>query len=181
MKLTLSKLASPLGEMLLVTDADGRVRALEFAERHTRMCRNLWDQYGTYELTEGAAPTIVADLMQRYFAGELRALDDVDVATAGTDRQEKAWAALRRIPVTTTVTYGALGKTIGIDDWRAAVDAGAAVGANPVGIIVPCHRVLASNGELKGYAWGLHRKRWLLEHERALAVAPAMPQTASLF
>ena len=127
----------------------------------------LREQYGHYELTEGPAPSAVVNALQRYFAGELEALDGVEVATAGTDLQERAWAALRRIPARQTTTYGALGKSVGINDWRAAVDMGAAVGANPIAVIAPCHRVLGVSGDLKGYAWGLHRKRWLLEHETA--------------
>lgn len=181
MKMIWSELQSPLGAMLLVIDAQSRVRALEFAERRSRLHRNLRSQHGAYELAEGPAPHAVADALQRYFAGDLDALERIQVATAGTDQQERAWAALRRVRAGQTTTYGAVGKSMGIDDWRAAVDAGAAVGANPIAIIVPCHRVLGTNGDLKGYAWGLHRKRWLLEHETATEVRSAAPQTASLF
>jgi methylated-DNA-[protein]-cysteine S-methyltransferase len=123
----------------------------------------------------------VADALQRYFECDLDALERIEAVTAGTDQQERAWAALRRVRAGQTTTYGAVGKSMGIDDWRAAVDAGAAVGANPIAIIVPCHRVLGTNGDLKGYGWGLHRKRWLLEHEMAIEVRSAAPQTASLF
>jgi len=181
MKMILSNLDSPLGGMLLVIDEQGRVRALEFAERRSRLHRNLREQYRTYELIEGTPPVAVRDAIARYFAGEVDALDDIEVATRGTEQQERAWAGLRRIPGGQTTTYGALGKSMGIDDWRAAVDAGAAVAANPIAIILPCHRVLATSGELKGYAWGLHRKRWLLEHEGVVAVRSAAPQEASLF
>lgn len=176
-----SELKSPLGAMLLVTDEQGRLRALEFAERRSRLHRSLRPQRGACELAQGPAPHAVADALQRYFEGELDALERIEVATAGTDQQERAWAALRRVRAGQTTTYGALGKSMGIDDWRAAVEAGTAVGANPIAIIVPCHRVLATNGDLKGYAWGLHRKRWLLEHETAIEVRSAAPQTASLF
>jgi methylated-DNA-[protein]-cysteine S-methyltransferase len=179
MKMILSKLASPLGDMLLVTDEHGRVRALEFAERRARLHRNLREQYGAYELADGLAPTDVADALRRYFMGEREALDAIEVATAGTAQQESAWAALRHIPAGQIATYAAIGKAMGTTDWRAAVDAGAAVGANPIAIIVPCHRVLGAGGDLKGYAWGLHRKRWLLEHEKAVEARPA--ETAALF
>jgi methylated-DNA-[protein]-cysteine S-methyltransferase len=181
MKMILSELESPLGVMLLAADERGRVRALEFAERRLRMHRNLREQYGAYELIEGPAPTAVASALQRYFAGELEALDSIEVATAGTEQQERTWAALRRIPARQTTSYGALGKSVGINDWRAAKDMGAAVGANPIAVIVPCHRVLGASGDLKGYAWGLHRKRWLLQHETSIEACPAVPQTASLF
>jgi methylated-DNA-[protein]-cysteine S-methyltransferase len=110
----------------------------------------------------------------------LRAIDSLPTATAGPDLQRKVWAALRQIPVGTTTTYGKLARELGFEDPRAAIDIGAANGANPIAIIVPCHRVIASNGELKGYAWGLRRKRWLLEHEKALAPQPAAPRAARL-
>jgi methylated-DNA-[protein]-cysteine S-methyltransferase len=181
MKMILSVVTSPLGAMLLATDGQCRVRALEFAERRSRLYRNLREQYGTCQLIEAPAATAVANALRRYFAGELEALESIEVATAGTEQQERAWAALRRIPARQTTTYGALGKSVGIDDWRAAVDMGAAVGANPIAIVVPCHRVLGVNGDLKGYAWGLHRKRWLLEHETSIAARPAGAQTAPLF
>ncbi len=71
-------------------------------------------------------------------------------------------------------------KELGIADPRAPIAIGAANAANPIAIVVPCHRVIASNGELKGYAWGLHRKRWLLEHEGAIRPASAKMQTRTL-
>jgi O6-methylguanine-DNA--protein-cysteine methyltransferase len=102
MKMILSDVESPLGAMLLATDEQCRVRALEFAERRSRLYRNLREQYGEYQLSEGTAPTAVANALQRYFAGELAALDSIEVATAGTEQQERAWAALRRIPASQT-------------------------------------------------------------------------------
>lgn len=118
--------------------------------------------------------------MVRYFAGELEALDALRTATAGSELQRRVWTALRRIPAGTTTTYGKLAKELGFDDPRAAIDMGAANGANPIALIVPCHHVIASNGDLKGYAWGLHRKRWLLEHEKAKASKEYEPRTAML-
>ena len=181
MKMNLSNLDTPLGAMLLVTDERARVRALEFAERRPRLHRNLREQYGAYELTEASPPVGMAEAIRRYFAGELHALDRLEVLTRGTEQQERAWAALRRIPAGQTTTYGALGRPVGNNDWRAAVEIGAAVAANPIAIIVPCHRVLGAGGELKGYAWGLHRKRWLLEHEGTIEARSAAPQGAALF
>ena len=180
MKLLLSELDSPLGPMQLVTDGRGSVRALDFKERFARLQRNLRERHGLYELAEAPAPAAVADALQCYFAGDVQALDGIDITTGGLDVQRKAWAALRRIPVGQTTTYGALGHSLGITDWRAAVDMGVAVGANPIAVIEPCHRVTAANGDLKGYAWGLHRKRWLLEHEKAIQPRIVAPQTAAL-
>lgn len=181
MKFFLSHLAFPLGAMLLVADEQGRVLALEIGDRRSRLHRSLREQYGTYELLDAEAPAAVATAMRRYFAGELQALDELDVVTAGSERQQRAWAALRRIPAGTTATYGEIGQAMGITDWRASVDAGAAVGANPVALIVPCHRVVGANGDLKGFAWGLHRKQWLLEHEGAIKPRRSAAQTEALF
>ena len=180
MKLFLSQLDSPLGAMLLVTDAQKMVRALDFADHRARLHRGLREHYGEVELSEVPAPTEIADALARYFDGELEALDTLQTQTAGSELQHRVWAALRRIPAGTTTTYGKLAKELGFDDPRAAIDMGAANGANPIAVIVPCHRVIASNGDLKGYAWGLHRKRWLLEHEKAIASKKEAPQTAIL-
>jgi methylated-DNA-[protein]-cysteine S-methyltransferase len=177
----LADLPSPLGDLLLVSDEQGRVRALQFAERRARLRRHLDEHYEGHELVRATPPEAIAAALRRYFDGDLEALDRVDVAAAGTPAQQLAWSAMRRLPAGRAMTYEALGRAMGIADWRAAIDAGAAAGANPVAIVVPCHRVVSANGELKGYAWGLHRKRWLLEHEGALAPLVAVPRTASLF
>jgi methylated-DNA-[protein]-cysteine S-methyltransferase len=98
----------------------------------------------------------------------LAAIDAIALADAGTELQKRVWGALRKIPAGTTTSHGELARSLGFDDPRAAVDIGAANGANPIAIVVPCHRVIAKNGDLRGYAWGLHRKAALLEHEGAL-------------
>lgn len=180
MKLFLSPLDSPLGAMLLVTDAQQAVRALDFADHKARLHRGLRERHGEVELVEIPAPAEIADALAHYFDGELEALNVLRTATAGSELQRRVWAALRRIPAGATTTYGKLAKELGFDDPRAAIDMGAANGANPIAIIVPCHRVIASNGDLKGYAWGLHRKRWLLMHEKAMAVKEPEPATAML-
>lgn len=180
MQLFLSHLDSPLGGLLLVTDAQQTIRALDFADHQAHLHRILREHCGSYELTEAPAPESIAQAIARYFAGELGALDALPTATNGSDLQRQVWTALRRIPAGTTTTYGKLAKAFGFEDPRAAIDIGAANGANPIAIVVPCHRVIASDGSLKGYAWGLHRKRWLLEHEKAISTQPDTPQTASL-
>jgi methylated-DNA-[protein]-cysteine S-methyltransferase len=178
MQLLLSRLESPLGDLLLVTDTEGNIRVLDFATHEAHLHQGLRVHYGSATLTDALVPQQSTQAIARYFSGELGAIDSLPTATAGSALQRKVWAALRRIPVGTTTTYGKLARLLGFDDPRAAIEVGAANGANPIAIIVPCHRVIASNGELKGYAWGLHRKRWLLEHEKALA--PAAPRPARL-
>jgi methylated-DNA-[protein]-cysteine S-methyltransferase len=180
MKFLFSTIPSPLGELLLVTDEQEQVRALDFADHKARLHRLLREHYGTYELAHARAPAIVSAALNRYFDGDLAALDSIPTATGGTDLERRVWQALRRIPVGRTTSYGELARELGFEDPRAAIDIGAANGANPVSIIVPCHRVIAKSGDLRGYAGGLHRKRWLLEHEGALTKPAALPETARL-
>ncbi|WP_454672949.1 methylated-DNA--[protein]-cysteine S-methyltransferase [Achromobacter pestifer] len=182
MNLFLSQLESPMGTMLLVTDAEDVVRALEFSDHKARMRRRLREQYGEVQLADARAPIEIANAFACYLGGDLHALDGLQTKTMGSELQHKVWEALRGIPVGTTTTYGRLARDLGFTDRRAAIDIGAANGANPIAIIVPCHRVIASNGDLKGYAWGLHRKRWLLEHEKVSGIKGNEPesQTAML-
>jgi methylated-DNA-[protein]-cysteine S-methyltransferase len=178
MKLTLSKLNSPMGELVVATDAQDQLRTLDFTE--PRLRRSLREHYGQFELEEGTTPEGVSAPLRAYFDGELDALRQVPVATKGSPLQEKVWALLRTIPAGQTMSYGQIARDLGLTDPRAAIDIGAANAANPVAIVVPCHRVIAKNGDLKGYAWGLQRKRWLLEKEGAIAApAPAATSTAS--
>jgi methylated-DNA-[protein]-cysteine S-methyltransferase len=105
----------------------------------------------------------VEAVLDRYFQGELAALDDVAVELNGTPFQKQVWQALRRIPSGTTISYAELARRIGNPSAIRAV--GTANGANPVAVIVPCHRVIGSDGSLTGYGGGLERKQWLLAHE----------------
>jgi methylated-DNA-[protein]-cysteine S-methyltransferase len=98
-----------------------------------------------------------------YFDGNLATLDGVEPALVGTEFQRRVWTALRAVPAGATISYSALARAIGAGSAVRAV--GAANGANPVWLIVPCHRVIGSDGRLVGYAGGIERKRWLLAHE----------------
>ena len=164
MRLALDRVASPLGTMLVVWDQDGTLRALDFEDHETRCRRLLKRHYGASAVATGAAPRPIADALERFFAGEVGAIAAVAVATNGTPFQRRVWAALRAIPAGTTVSYGRLAATIGRPTASRAV--GLANGANPIGIVVPCHRVVGSDGSLTGYGGGLERKRWLLAHEQ---------------
>jgi len=105
--------------------------------------------------------------LDAYFAGERQDFD-LPLAATGTAFQREVWAALRDIPYGTTTTYGALARTLG-RPVGAARAVGACNGRNPIGIVVPCHRVIGSTGMIIGYAGGLDRKRWLLAHEARVA------------
>jgi methylated-DNA-[protein]-cysteine S-methyltransferase len=164
---TLSRYASPIGEILLVTDAAGRLRALDFHDYEPRFRRLLKRHYGDIALVEDAPPPAIERALTDYFRGDLGALDRLEVATGGTRFQRAVWAALREIPAGRTLNYTQLAEAIGAPKAVRAV--GLANGANPVGVVVPCHRVIGANGSLTGYGGGLERKRWLLAHEGASA------------
>ena len=168
MHLEESRFAAPCGELTVVTH-EGRLVGLGFADGDGSLRRSLARRFGVAPVA-GQAPKAITRALGAYFGGNLRALDDVAVDTGGTPFQQKVWRALRRIPAGKTVAYRDLARTIGAPDAVRAV--GAANGANPVGIVVPCHRVIGADGSLTGYGGGLTRKRWLLQHERARAAPP---------
>jgi methylated-DNA-[protein]-cysteine S-methyltransferase len=166
--LMLDRVVTPVGEVLLVTDGEGAVRALDFADYEARMLRLLGRHSPGFALVEGRTAELVRRAVEAYFSGEVRALDGVVVKTGGTAFQKAVWAALRAIPAGETRSYGQLAAAIGSP--KAIRAAGLANGQNPVAVIVPCHRVIGANGTLTGYAGGLERKRWLLRHEGAAVV-----------
>ncbi|HEY8384048.1 MAG TPA: methylated-DNA--[protein]-cysteine S-methyltransferase [Microvirga sp.] len=164
MHLLLDRFASPIGTILLVSDGQA-LRALDFHDHEERLHRLLERQYGAVTLTRGPVPQAMTGALAAYFAGDLEATGAIAVETGGTPFQRRVWAALRSIPAGTTTTYGALAAELGQPGASRAV--GLANGANPVGIVVPCHRVIGANGSLTGFGGGLPRKQWLLEHEGA--------------
>src|SRR5580704_3161539 len=150
------RLESTIGTLLLIHDREGHVRALDFHDFESRMRRLLRLHYGAegddFAIEDRAAPP------------EIRhAINSVPVTTGGTSFQREVWAALRTIRAGTTVSYGALARQLGRPKSVRAV--GLANGANPVAIVVPCHRVIGTDGSLTGYGGGISRKRWLLIHE----------------
>ena len=165
----LSRVSTPLGVMLAATDSDGRLRILDWENYEARMRRLLDRLYGkgAVTLVDGDGKGPVFDKLAAFFAGDLNAIDDIPVETGGTAFQRDVWAALRGIPAGETRSYGQFARTIGRP--AAVRAAGLAIGANPVGVVVPCHRVIGANGALTGYAGGLDRKAWLLKHEGAHA------------
>jgi methylated-DNA-[protein]-cysteine S-methyltransferase len=163
--LLVDRFATPIGEMYAVTDDAGRLRAFAWADHEARGIEQLRQQYGPRVLiTDGKPPAAVRREIDEYFAGDLGAIDRIDCATNGTPFQQQVWHALRTIPVGTTLSYGALAARIGNASAVRAV--GLANGANPIAVVLPCHRVIGTDGSLTGYGGGLTRKRWLLAHER---------------
>jgi methylated-DNA-[protein]-cysteine S-methyltransferase len=166
MNFSLDRLPTPIGALLIVFDDEERLRALDWDDYEPRMRRLLRLQYGgEIELREGSAPERMRESLNAYFAGDFSALDSIAVETGGTPFQRKLWMALRTIPSGQTSTYGALAQKIGAPKAVRAV--GTANGANPISIVLPCHRVIGSDQRITGYGGGLDRKRWLLTHEGA--------------
>lgn len=164
MTLLVDSLDTPVGQVHLVTD--GRALcALELGAREERLLPMLRARFGAdVTLREARDPLGLTARARAWFGGDLGVFDGVPLDGGGTAFQRRVWAALRRIPPGETTTYGALAAAIGSPGAARAV--GRANGQNPIAIAVPCHRVIGAGGALTGYAGGLDRKRWLLEHER---------------
>jgi methylated-DNA-[protein]-cysteine S-methyltransferase len=163
--LRLERFPMACGTILIVTDLQHALHALDWEDHESRMRRLLERRYGKGQirLQQRSSESSVSRALHDYFAGNLRATDEIRVRTGGTAFQLRVWAKLRTIPAGSTVTYGQLAARL---RRPAAVRAvGAANGANPIPIVVPCHRVIGADGSLTGYGSGLERKRWLLEHE----------------
>jgi methylated-DNA-[protein]-cysteine S-methyltransferase len=167
MRFLIDHIDTPIGQLALVADEAGRLRATGFTEGHGRMEKQLqaWAGSQGCSLEPADNPGGLSDALRAYFAGDLTAIDKLPVETGGTEFQKNVWSALREIPCGTTWSYGQLARRIGRPSAVRAV--GLANGSNPVGVVVPCHRVIGSDGSLTGYGGGLERKRWLLAHEGA--------------
>ncbi|MFJ9368872.1 methylated-DNA--[protein]-cysteine S-methyltransferase [Nocardia sp. NPDC101769] len=154
-------MASPVGELLLVGELRGdsvELTAVSMAGSKSMLVEGEWT-------ADAEAFAEVVGQLTAYFAGE-RSEFDLRFGSAGTDFQRRVWSALEEIPYGTTTTYGEIAARIGAP--RAAVRAvGSAIGANPLLIVRPCHRVVGSDGSLTGYAGGVERKQQLLDLERA--------------
>ena len=166
LQLIAHRIHTPIGQMMIVADDNGNLRATEFTDQEGRMRRLLRLHYGDegFIISASRNRNALTDALNSYFAGKLDAIDALPVQTRGTPFQRDVWRALRRIPCGSTVSYARLAERIHRPTAVRAV--GLANGSNPVGIVVPCHRVIGSDGSLTGYGGGIERKRWLLAHER---------------
>lgn len=154
---------SPLGPVHFSLH-DGALASLGFAEQAPGLAARVTRRFGRAPTFDAAAVRAVAGPLDRYFAGDLGALAALSVDAGGTAFQARVWAALRAIPPGSPRSYADVARAI---DAPTAVRAvGAANGQNPVSLVIPCHRVIGKDGALTGYAGGIERKRWLLDHER---------------
>ena len=165
LRIFLERIQSPLGEVIVGTDQEGAMRIVDFTDYEARMVKLLDRQYGKGKvvLEKARKASEAGRALARYFKGDLQVIEKVKTASGGTDFQRKVWKALRSIPAGRTTNYGALAKKLGLPSGARAV--GLANGANPMAIVVPCHRVIGADGNLTGYGGGMHRKEWLLKHE----------------
>jgi len=161
--LSLDRLATPVGEALIVSDEAGRVRAFNWSESEPQVRAWLARHYPRAPVAERPGPARAA--FAAYFAGQADALTGLEWIAAGTAFQLSVWRALCTIPSGQTLSYAGLAERIGRPTAVRAV--GLANGANPISVLVPCHRVIGADGSLTGYGGGLPRKRWLLAHEGA--------------
>lgn len=153
---------TPAGVLLTAT-RDDAVVACGFEDHWEPLRARVADRFPDDRWVEGE--TAASRAVDAYVGGDLRAIDDLAVDTGGTEFQQRVWAALRTIPTGDTWSYGELAAAVGNDGAMRAV--GSANGANPVSVVVPCHRVVRADGGLGGYGGGLDRKAWLLRHEGA--------------
>ncbi|HEY3817192.1 MAG TPA: methylated-DNA--[protein]-cysteine S-methyltransferase [Polyangiaceae bacterium] len=160
-----------LGSIRFAVEDGGAVVALGYVDGWDDLARRVARASGgvTFAASRAAEPT--GDALDAYLAGDLAALEALRVAPRGTDFQRRVWAALRAIPAGATASYADIARAVGAP--RAVRAVGAANGANPVSIIVPCHRIIGSDGSLTGYAYGLARKEWLLAHEARGQLPPS--------
>ena len=160
----IERVESPIGEIVLVGEEDALV-SLDFGDCDERLRTWLERRYGSVDRARREG-TPAASVVSAYFDGDLDALDSLAVQPRGTDFQQQVWRELRKVRAGRTVSYGELAARIGAP--QASRPVGMANARNPIALVVPCHRVIGSNGKLTGYAGGLDRKLWLLRHEGAM-------------
>jgi methylated-DNA-[protein]-cysteine S-methyltransferase len=143
---SLDRLETPIGLALLVTDADGALRALDWEDHEPRMKQLLRLHYGAVVLQDARSPQAMRAALSGYFKGDLDRLKTIQWRVAGTPFQRQVWTAQ-------------------LDRPNAMRAVGHANGSNPISVVLPCHRLIGANGSLVKYGGGLMRKRWLLAHE----------------
>lgn len=158
------------GEMTVVFDDEHTMHAIDWEDHEDRFLALLSQRDRRTNrrtaLTKRELPVSIRTALDEYFSGSLKALHRLAVRLDGTAFENAVWEELIRIPLGETRTYAEIAKQIGKPQASRAV--GAANGRNPIGVLVPCHRVIGANGSLTGYGGGLSRKQWLLDHEGAL-------------
>jgi methylated-DNA-[protein]-cysteine S-methyltransferase len=160
-----AEIDTPVGPLALVATGAGLCR-VHFGPEWPVIEKDLERRFGRIVLERRRDPAGAVSALRAYLKGDLRAIDAIPVDTGGTEFQRAVWMALRDIRAGRTASYLDVAERIGRPTATRAV--GAANGANPVAVVLPCHRVIGTNGRLTGYGGGLPRKEWLLRHEGVL-------------
>jgi methylated-DNA-[protein]-cysteine S-methyltransferase len=169
--LLVDEFETPIG-ILILAACNGKLRALEFTDRGAENLRRLKTDLPRRNVRD---PFGFSTAIQEYFSGNSTAMDQIPVELDGTAFQQKVWLALRDIPEGTTISYAQLAFRVGSPKACRAV--GITNGRNPIAVVLPCHRVIGSNGTLTGYGGGLARKEWLLRHEGAIVTQLQMDKS----
>jgi methylated-DNA-[protein]-cysteine S-methyltransferase len=182
-----AEVKTPVGTITFYAAGDA-LCAVAFKGEAARTARSLTERFGEVTFRRAPDPAGAVSRMRAYLAGEITAFDSIPVEIGGTPFQRAVWEALRRIPAGSTISYAQLAAKVGRP--KAVRAAGSANGKNPVGIVIPCHRVIAADGTIGGYGGGLAMKHWLLRHEgveiakpsartprRRVKTSPAKPAT----
>jgi methylated-DNA-[protein]-cysteine S-methyltransferase len=164
MSLLRTTLDTPIGPIFFI-ERDDTVVAAGFTGEcdHAATLERYVKRRFREEIVESPTRSRIAKKLEEYLAGDLSALDAIAVDAEGTEFEKRVWRALRTIPAGATASYAEIARAVGSPTAVRAV--GAANAKNPISVIVPCHRVIRSDGSLCGYAGGIHRKQWLLAHE----------------
>jgi methylated-DNA-[protein]-cysteine S-methyltransferase len=150
-------------DALTLAAKDERLCLVHFGTKDSAARSTLQRWYPGETIERRPDPAGAATALAKYFSGQLDILDDIEVEFNGTAFQQMVWRALREVRAGHTASYSEIAARIGAPAAVRAV--GAANGANPIAVVVPCHRIIGSNGSLTGYGGGLRRKEWLLRHE----------------
>lgn len=158
----LSGKRTPIGDVRIATSGEKLV-GMAFLDGWPRIERHL-SRWFPDEVRAGSGQTEIAHRLDAYMVGELAALDGIRLDTAGTDFQRRVWSAIQDVPPGQALSYADLALAAGAPS--AARAAGTACGANAIGVVIPCHRIVRADGGLGNYGGGIERKEWLLAHER---------------
>ena len=163
MNLFLDKMATPVGEITFSFDEKGVLHSLDFLKEGRSPVFSLERFYKAANLKNRKSPDDLRRSLEAYFSGDLLSLEKISIALPGTKFQRSVWEALCEIPAGTTCSYGDIASKLKNPGAMRAV--GMANNANPIAIVVPCHRVIGASGAMVGYGSGIARKTWLLRHE----------------
>jgi len=158
-----NQIASPVGDVFFVWRKEGVLMVSFLEEDYEKKMSDFIKS----DFTFIRASSHVGKQLKEYFRGERKKFD-IDLVINGSPYQKKVWEELLKVPYGKTVSYGELAKRIGNPKGSRSV--GMAVHFNPIGIIIPCHRVIMSSGKIGGYAGGVDKKRWLLLHEKSFGL-----------